>query len=424
MNKLNETKLVELLADKQNAIAMGPFGSRIKAENFVSSGIPVIKGGNLGNCYLKEDQFDFLTPEKAEELKSSKAVYGDIVITHRGTLGQVGLIHETSKYEEYIVSQSQLKVSPNKEKIDPYYLYYFLISPLGQHRLLENSSQVGVPAIARASTSVKEILVPVPSLNIQKKIVELLRNLDKKIELNQKMNETLEEIAKTLFKSWFIDFDPVRAKAEGRPTGLSKEISDLFPDSFEDSELGEIPRGWKIKKVGECLEFIYGKGLTKKQRIHGDIPVYGSNGIVGFHNNANAKGPGIVVGRAGNPGTVHWSFKDFFVIDSAFSVNVIDEEMSNFYFYALKNLRLERLNSGSAIPGLNRNHAYEEKIIIPNLPLLREFNTLSSSFFSKQLLTLEENEVLSQLRDKLLPRLISGELQITDAENLVEEAGI
>ena len=169
MNKLNETKLAELLADKKNAIAMGPFGSRIKAENFVSSGIPVIKGGNLGNCYLKEDQFDFLTPEKAEELKSSKAVSGDIVITHRGTLGQVGLIHETSKYEEYIVSQSQLKVSPDKEKIDPYYLYYFLISPLGQHRLLENSSQVGVPAIARASTSVKEILVPMQPLSIQKK---------------------------------------------------------------------------------------------------------------------------------------------------------------------------------------------------------------------------------------------------------------
>jgi type I restriction enzyme S subunit len=94
--------------------------------------------------------------------------------------------------------------------------------------------------------------------------------IDTKIELNQKMNETLEEIAKTLFKSWFIDFDPVRAKAEGRPTGLSKEISDLFPDSFEDSELGEIPKGWKVENIGNSFEVLLGGTPSRKKEEYWD----------------------------------------------------------------------------------------------------------------------------------------------------------
>ena len=206
MSKWSEVPLGSLLADKKNAIAMGPFGSRIKAENFVNEGVPVIKGGNLNAGFLNESEFDFLTEEKAKELKSSKATQGDIVITHRGTLGQVGLIRENAQYKEYIVSQSQLKFSPCPSKLDSTFTYYFLKSPLGQHRLLMNSSQVGVPAIAKATSSIKEIPVPVPPLSYQKAIAHILGTLDDKIELNQKMNETLEEIAKAIFKSWFCRF--------------------------------------------------------------------------------------------------------------------------------------------------------------------------------------------------------------------------
>ena len=116
-------------------------------------------------------------------------------------------------------------------------------------------------------------IVSLPSLPEQKKIADLLDSFDSKIELNLKMNETLEEIAKTLFKSWFIDFDPVRAKAEGRPTGLSKEISDLFPDSFEDSEFGEIPRGWKVGNLGNLCVPKRGKVITKAKVEPGNFPV-------------------------------------------------------------------------------------------------------------------------------------------------------
>lgn len=154
-----EVPLDSLKADAKSAFAMGPFGSNIKAENFVSAGVPVIKGGNLGGTYLDERKFDFLTQQKADELESSKARRLDIVVTHRGTLGQVGLIPESSLYEQYVVSQSQLKMSFDTTKVNPYFIYYFFRSPVGQARLLANTSQVGVPAIAQALTTYMQIKI-------------------------------------------------------------------------------------------------------------------------------------------------------------------------------------------------------------------------------------------------------------------------
>lgn len=121
-----EISIDELKAPTKNAIAMGPFGSRIKAENFVEEGIPVIKGGNLTGDFIVENEFDYLTEEKADELISSNAYRRDIVITHRGTIGQVGIIPDDSKYERYVVSQSQLKVSLDQDRVNPYFVYYFL----------------------------------------------------------------------------------------------------------------------------------------------------------------------------------------------------------------------------------------------------------------------------------------------------------
>lgn len=126
----------EIKADTPNAIAMGPFGSRIKTDNFVSAGVPVIRGNNLNGERLLDDQFVFLTEEKANELRASNAFPGDIVITHRGTLGQVGIIPYDAKHPRYVVSQSQMKLTVDGEKADPFYIFYYLRSSLGQHELL------------------------------------------------------------------------------------------------------------------------------------------------------------------------------------------------------------------------------------------------------------------------------------------------
>src|SRR5690554_2067641 len=298
----------ELKADFRSAIAMGPFGSRIKAENFVTEGVPILKGGNLHGVFIDDNKCDYLTEEKAEELKSSIAVTGDIVITHRGTIGQVSIIPKNSRYPRYVVSQSQLKVSLNMELVNPLFVNYYLRSKEGQHQLLSYSSQVGVPAIAKASTSVRKIKVPYPPIHVQNKIVYVLKVLDDKIELNRQTNQTLEQIAQAIFKSWFVDFEPVKAKIAALEAGGSEDdallaamqaiagsalfatdaadtdaqtqlarlqtehpeqyatlraTAELFPSAMQESELGGIPEGWGCLALDEIARYQNGLALQK-----------------------------------------------------------------------------------------------------------------------------------------------------------------
>lgn len=234
-------------------VAMGPFGSSIKVETFVSQGVPVVSGQHLRGTRLADLDYNFISLEHADKLANANVKRGDVVFTHAGNIGQVAYIPESSKYKRYIISQRQFYLRPNTKKVLPEFIAYFFASADGQHKLLANASSSGVPSIAQPVSYLRTINMPVPPLSEQRAIVHILGTLDDKIELNRRMNETLEAIARALFKSWFVDFDPVRAKVEGHDPDLPKHIADLFPDSFEDSELGEIPKGWKVGKLGDVL---------------------------------------------------------------------------------------------------------------------------------------------------------------------------
>ena len=178
------------IADLVSEISMGPFGSNIKVECFVEEGIPVLNGSNLGGFALKEDSFRYVTEEKADSLGKANAHRGDVVITHRGTLGQIVFIPQDSLHDRYVISQSQFRVKCN-EKILPEYLVYYFHTRIGQHKLLSNASQVGVPALARASTTFQTIEIEVPDLESQRKIVRLLETIRQKVEVNNAINENL-----------------------------------------------------------------------------------------------------------------------------------------------------------------------------------------------------------------------------------------
>ena len=184
--KFNSYRIKELIDE----ISMGPFGSNIKVECFVDSGIPVLNGSNLTGFALNDDSFRFVTEEKADSLGKANAYRGDVVITHRGTLGQIVFIPKNSKYSRYVISQSQFRVKCN-EKILPQYLVYYFHTKIGQYKLLSNASQVGVPALARASTTFQTIEIDIPEIQVQKKIVDLLETIREKIELNNKINYNL-----------------------------------------------------------------------------------------------------------------------------------------------------------------------------------------------------------------------------------------
>ncbi len=402
----------------------GPFGSNLPASSYVPSGIPVIRGSNLslGEMRFRDDDFVFVSEEMARRLERSLCGPDDIVFTKKGTLGQIGLVPRSHKYSKFLLSSNQMKLSVDRELAEPVYTFYYLASPISRDKIIQDSEATGVPKTNLAYLRNFPILLP--PLFEQRAIAHILGTLDDKIELNRRMNETLEAMARAIFKSWFVDFDPVRTKSEGRqPFGMNAETSALFPNSFQDSPLGKIPKGWKCLKLEEVIELAYGNALKAEKRHEGNIPVYGSNGQIGWHNEALVQGPGIVVGRKGNPGVVTWVDSSFFPIDTTFYVVPKATPSSVRYLYhCLSRLDLPSQGADSAVPGLNRNIAYMSDVLVPFPATVRAFDSWCTPLMARVHSNKEESRTLSSIRDALLPKLISGKIRVKDAEKFLEKA--
>ena len=267
------------------------------------------------------------------------------------------------------------------------------------------------------TTILSDVTVVYPPLPQQRRIAQILGALDDKIELNRRMNETLEQMARALYKSWFVDFDPVHAKMDGRwqpgksLPGLPIELYDLFPDRLVPSELSDIPEGWQVKPLEDCIDLAYGKSLKADARNPGNVPVFGSNGPIGWHDQRLVEGPGIVVGRKGNPGTVSWCQSDFFPIDTTFYVVPKSGHLNlHFLFYALTDQGLPAIAADSAVPGLNRNLAYMNHQLVPDETVVEHFGGIASAIFTRRHQLDEESRALATQRDTLLPELVSGKI--------------
>lgn len=268
---------------------------------------------------------------------------------------------------------------------------------------------------------IRKLPIPLPSSATIKSISSFSEALTRRITLLRETNATLEAIAQALFKSWFVDFDPVRAKAEGRqPEGVDATTAALFPDSFEESELGLVPKGWRVGKVEDLMELAYGKALKATDRNDGPVPVYGSGGITGYHDQALVAGPSIIVGRKGTVGSLYWEDQPFFPIDTVFYVKT--DQPLTYCYYLLKTLGLEDMNTDGAVPGLNRGNAYRLPVVIPDTSVLNAFNEITAALRVTMFANEQQAQTLTQLRDTLLPRLISGQLRLPEAEALVAEA--
>lgn len=429
-------KRVEEIALK---IAMGPFGSSIKVETFTDSGIPIISGQHLREAQVTDGEFNFIKEAHADSLKNANVQRGDVIFTHAGNIGQVAFIPDDSAYQRYVISQRQFYLRCNTDLMLPEFITYYFKTPEGQHRLLANANQVGVPSIARPSSYLKTIEVPAPSIEEQQVVVRNIKALDAKIRLNIGINQTIEAMAQAIFKSWFVDFDPVKAKIaakqEGRDplrtamTAISGKpdaeldtlppeqyeqlaaTAALFPDEMEDSEFGEIPKGWQVNKVGQLLELAYGKALKATDRVDGPIPVYGSGGVTGSHNTALVNHGSVIVGRKGTVGALYWEDGPFFPIDTTFYVRPFDAPMT-YCFYLLQTLGLDKMNTDAAVPGLNRENVYRLEHVLPSSKALEAFDSTASLLRSTIRANTASSTSLSLLRDTLLPKLLSGELVV------------
>jgi type I restriction enzyme S subunit len=307
-----------------------------------------------------------------------------------------------------------VKLEPKGTNVPVDYLYWLLRTP--QYRSYCRAHATGTTNLGLAREDFLAFPAPEPTA-IQCQIVETLGTLDDKIELNRRMNETLEAMAQAIFKSWFVDFDPVRAKAEGRDPGLPKHIADLFPDRFEDSGLGETPAGWKVTRWYSLVSLEYGKGLTGYDGESGNYPVYGTNGRIGSHSTPLCNHPGIIIGRKGAYRGVHYCNTPFYVIDTAFYVEPKIGIELRWAYYELLRQDINGMDSGSAIPSTSREDFYSLPVLSPPGGVQAALVKFLTPFWSRQEKNISESLTLAASRGTLLPKLVSGDLRVDRSES-------
>lgn len=274
-----------------------------------------------------------------------------------------------------------------KDLTDPDFVYYLAISDIIRQPAIK--SMVGASGRQRADKGVVEnIIFNMPDLPTQRRIASILSAYDDLIENNSRRIALLEESMRLLYREWFVRL--------------------RFPGHEHVRLVDGLPEGWEKKTLGDVIVLNYGKGLKEEARINGGIPVYGSSGIVGYHNDALVSGPAIIVGRKGNVGSVYWCAGDCFPIDTVY---FITSEQANPFIYL--NLQHQHfVSSDVAVPGLNRNHAYAQPILIPSQKLLNQFNEIIDIIIREIEILKTTSTKLSEARDLLLPRLMSGEINV------------
>lgn len=405
--------------DVIDEISMGHFGSDVKKEFYVNKGIPILNGSNLQGFKLQENSFGYLTEEKADSLNKCNAHRGDIIVTHRGTLGQIVYVPSDSKYDRYVISQSQFRFRCKPDLVDVQFLVYYFHTREGQYKILANASQVGVPALARATSTFRLIDIKLPSLADQRRIASILSSLDRKIELNNKINADLEEMAQAIFKNWFVDFE-------------------LFKDGkFVDSELGMIPEGWKVGRLDEIADVVGGstpskakpeyytqKGiawLTPKD-LSNHPAVYTSRGEIditeeGYNSTSTKLMPkGTILFTSRAPiGYISIAQNDI-CTNQGFKSLVPKKAGTCFLYCFLKYVtpEIENKSTGSTFKEASGALMKSLQVIMPDQKVFEEFEEIVSPLFARIESLEKENSRLSLLRDTLLPRLMSGELEVPE----------
>jgi type I restriction enzyme, S subunit len=298
---------------------------------------------------------------------------------------------------EFFVFRGKQNISDND------FVYYLLRSYSVKEYAVRNMT--GSAGHQRVPSDVFDYLyIKLPNYDESVVIGKFLSSLDSKINLLRKQNQTLENIAQTLFKRWFVDFE--FPDKDGKPYKSSG-------GKMIESELGEIPERCRVGLLGEILEFAYGKALKEENRVAGIYPVIGSNGIVGYHNEYFVEGSGIVTGRKGTLGEIIWINENFTPIDTTFYIKD-KQNCTNlfFYYFLLKAQDFNRIASDSAVPGLNRNLAHANEICIPPIKIIEDFNKLCFPIFKKMCHNNEATHTFTKIRATLLPKLMSGQIRV------------
>jgi type I restriction enzyme S subunit len=429
----------------------GPFGSALRRSELKSSGVPVYEQQHAITG-TREFRF-YIDEEKHGSLKRFTVQPDDLIISCSGTLGRVSMIRPDDPVG--IISQALLILRPDKAVVWPKYLYYFMSSKRGYDSLLEVSTgSVQVNIAGRAIIEKTEL--PLPPLREQQAIACILGTLDDKIELNRRRNRTLEALARAIFQSWFVDFDPVRAKAAVRREHprwsdeqvsraacpkLNPELAALFPDRFEDSPLGEIPAGWRVGTVRELCVKVENGGTPKRQ-----VEEYWTPAEVPWLTSGEVRQPFVVetenfISKSGLDSSSAKMWPPFTTVVALYGATagiatmlgmelcanqaccgLVPKDYASCFIHQLLSgslVSLQQQARGSAQQNLSQSIVADFPCLIPTPELLEAFENQVHCLYQRCIEGIQESRTLAALRDALLPKLISGELRVPDAERIV-----
>jgi type I restriction enzyme S subunit len=365
--------------DELGFVGRGKSKHRPRDAEFLYGGPhPFIQTGDVKHAELYVNSYS-QTYSEAGLAQSKLWPTGTLCITIAANIAETAILGLDACFPDSIIG-----FIADKSKSDERFIKYKLDT------IKRHYQQVSQGA-AQDNLSLEKLLsfkLRVPDADAQREIADVLSAYDELLENNRRRMALLEEAARLLYREWFVRL--------------------RFPGHEHARLSNGIPDGWERVPLGERITLNYGKSLKEDQRIEGSFPVYGSSGIVGSHEKPLTKGPGIIVGRKGNVGSVFWSSKDFWPIDTAYFV---DAETSSLYlFYALKHMHF--ISTDVAVPGLNRDFAYSRPLLVPSKSLLREFLEIVSPIHEQLDKLNEINQRLRAARDLLLPRLMSGEIAV------------
>jgi len=426
--------LLEELAEDVTVGHVGPMASE-----YVPEGIPFLRSQNVEPLRINDSDLKFITPTFHERLRKSALSPGDVVIVRTGKPGACAVIPNSL----IIANCSDLVIVRCGPMLDPQFLAYYVNSVAAHH---VDSHLVGAVQQHFNVGSARKMLMHLPELYEQRAIAHILGTLDDKIELNHQMNETLEAIARALFKSWFVDFDPVRAKAEGRDPGLPKPIADLFPDSFEDSELGEIPKGWEIQSIGDLADVVGGTTPSTKESAYWEGGTYawatpkdlsGLSVPVLLNTERRITDAGLLqIGSGLLPmGTVLLSSRAPIgylavaeipvAINQGFIAMTPKTGTPNIFLLLWASVAHEEIvsrSNGSTFLEISKANFRPIPVVTPSANVMRVFEKLARPLYERIVESTHESRTLAALRNTLLPKLITGELRVKAADGFIQEA--
>ena len=394
------------------------------------AGIPLIATNCIRNelLYPTYEKVRFVSQHTYSTWFRGHPKPGDILFVNKATPGRVCLVPDPV---DFCIAQDMVAVRADPKKIYPKYLFAALRSQIAQERIAQMHVGTLIPHFKKGDFD--KLLLPVPSHEVQEFMGDTYFDLSAKIDLNRRMNESLEAMARVLFNSWFVDFDPVRAKAEARDPGLPPNIDALFPDSFEDSDLGKIPAVWTAEELGKFVKFSKGKkpSFTEERARDGLRPVIL---IETLDDRASAFAPPLGLVEAGiedtlmvmdgaSSGRVETGHEG--IVGSTIAKLTTTQRLPGprFLYYWLKELEPQTRDhlTGTSIPHADKAWIARQMCAVPSSPELADlFENIAGALRNKIETNATQSRTLAAIRDALLPKLISGQLRVNDAERFAE----